>query len=93
MTKLKRLLMPSAAEPVEEHILLIEVYTATTTVENYKAVSTKGVIIYPVCACSVACDSDETPRTCSPPGSPVHGLCQVRLCSEFPFSTPGDLSN
>ena len=41
--------MPSAAEPVEEHILLIEVYTATTTVENYKAVSTKGVIIYPVC--------------------------------------------
>ena len=61
MTKLKRLIMPSAAEPVAEHILLIEVYTATTTVENYKAVPTKVVIIYPVCVCSVACDSDETP--------------------------------
>ena len=53
--------MPSAAETVEEHVLLIEVYTETTTVENYKAVSTKAVIIYPACACSVACDSDETP--------------------------------
>ena len=49
--------MPSAAETVEEHVLLIEVYTETTTVENYKAVSTKVVIIYPACACSVACDS------------------------------------
>ena len=41
MTKLKRLMMPSAAEPVEEHILPTEVYTATTTEENYKAVPLK----------------------------------------------------
>ena len=33
------------------------------------------------------------PMDCSPPGSFVHGVFQVRICSGLPCPPPGDLPN
>ena len=38
-------------------------------------------------SCPILCD----PMDCSPPGSSIHGIFQVRVWSGLPFPSPGDL--
>ena len=40
-------------------------------------------------SCPTLCD----PTHCSPPGSSLHGIFQVRIWSGLPFPPPGDLPN
>ena len=40
-------------------------------------------------SCLTLCD----PMDCSPPGSSVHGILQVRILEWLPFFSPGDLPN
>ena len=46
-----------------------------------------GRQILPAQSCLTICD----PMDCSPPGSSVHGLVQVRILSALPFPPSGDL--
>ena len=62
--------------------------------ENNKFVEIKKSELKPVCAKSLQlyptlCN----PLYCSPPGSSVHGILQVRILKWVPCPTPGDLPN
>ena len=53
----------------------------------------EGVVHVCVCVCLVAqsCLTLCDPMDCSPPGSSVHGILQVRILVWLPFPSPGEL--
>ena len=58
----------------------------------------KGCVCVCVCVCacmlfSQLCPTLCDPMDCSPPGSSVHAILQVRIWNGLPFPPPGDLPN
>ena len=62
--------------------------TANTLSTQAASVSCMCVYVLITQSCPTHCD----PIDCSPPGSSVHGILQARIL-EYPFPSPGDLSD
>ena len=60
--------------------------------ESYGLRMLVGLFFLCVCVCAQLCPTLYDPMECSPPGSSVHGISQVKILkNESPFPPPGDL--